>query len=270
MPNREHSPIVDAVLASATCYLPLTADVLPTLKRGVVPLQPMPWSALPWLTATVRSESVDIREEDYQEYLRMAYQRLPATVAGLLTFEQFAQQAAQKRSEIEEELRRHRSVTMSSSPSDDWFVQRFFPDPCSLSAWQQTALGFASVWLAINEKDWPQARIQEVLYGVSAPASFPQRAYYDPVDNRHLEERRITLQRSHAQRVVSIRGQERALLRLPPKAIRGVLLGSELSADFNAEFVRFWRSDFRYQRIPVLAMVWDNGQLTWREEGAMA
>lgn len=255
--------VAEGVFTSATCYLPLAMDMVPALKKGMVPLSALPWSVLPWLTATEQRSHLEISEEDYQQYLLVAYQRLPANLAGLLSFEQFVQQAAHKRAQIEEELRQHRVASVPQSSPQDWFVQRVFSDPYSMPAWQQAAWAFASIWLAIDERAWPQAELQDVLYGVAPPSAYPQRIYYDPEGNQALSERRLVLNRSQVNRVIRVHDHDWALLRLPPNAIRGVLLGSEITPSARTAFVQFWRSDFRYQRIPLLSMVWKNAQIHW-------
>ncbi len=264
----EKSMSADAVFAASTCYLPLTYNSLALLKKGVIPLFTLPAPALPWLTVSEQQDSVAIGEEEYQQYLQLAYQRLPANVAGLLTFAQFVQQAAVKRAQIEDELRQRRMTSMPPSMPQEWFIQRLFSDPYSVPAWQQSGLGFASIWLAIDEQAWPQVAPQPVQYGVAPSSSWPQRLYYDPERNRHLAERRVSVTRSQAHRIVRIQDQEWALLRLPPNAIRGVLFGSALSDVWQAQFVQFWRSDFRYQRVPLLSMLWENGELHW-SDGAL-
>lgn len=254
-----------ALFSSVLCYLPLADEVLPALKQGVIPLRSLPDAELPWLNAPTVSVATGVSERDYENYLRDAYQRLPSSLMGLLTWEQFVQQAATKRPQIERELRhRHRANTVTTQ-AHDWFVQRFMTDPYSLAAWQQTAVAFASIWLAIDAQAWPQATLQSVQYGLPAPPSFPQRIGYDPEGNRHLNEQRLAVERTQVRHIIHRQGRSFGLLRLPPNALRAVLLGSELNAAFKADFIHFWRGDFRYQRIPLFEMTWIDGELGWSE-----
>lgn len=94
MSSEAHSPV--APLPAHWRYLPLAAEALTLLKRGVVAVPEVKRWPLPWLQSATRTMPSAVPEEDYQDYLQQAYARLPANVAGLLTFEQFAAQAQAK------------------------------------------------------------------------------------------------------------------------------------------------------------------------------
>lgn len=245
------------LMPAGLVYLPLHKEALPLLKKGVIPLRSGANIDLPWLLGTganAPENQVFISESDYQEHLQQEYRRLPANLQSLLTLEVFLRQAEAKRADIEAALlaKRQELAQKELGCAEDWFVQRFFSDPYSILAWQQR--GFASIWLGIDANQWPQALLHPVRYRDSLPQEWHERFTCDLLEMRPLQEQRLMLAQAEAPVQIRIAGLAHALVRLPPKALRIILLGAQIAPDYSARFLAYWQQDFRYQRIPVAHM----------------
>ncbi|MEN9464062.1 MAG: hypothetical protein RL217_243 [Pseudomonadota bacterium] len=238
-------------------YLSLHKEALPLLKKGVIPLRNGGNIDLPWLLGTGENapeNQIFISDKDYQEHLQQEYRRLPANLQRLLTLEVFMRQAEVKRTDIEAALlaKRQDLTRKTAGCAEDWFVQRFFSNPYSVLAWQQR--GFSSIWLGIDASQWPQALLHPVRYRDSLPLEWHERFTCDLPELSLLHEKRLLLARTQAVSQLEVAGELQALVRLPPKALRSVLLGAQVAPDYSARFWAYWRQDFRYQRIPVAQM----------------
>ena len=255
------------ILPSGLVYLPLGEEVLPLLKRGVVPLYAPTDSGLPWFAAAAPSlvkGPARASDADYLAHLQQEYERLPDTLRGLLTLEVFIRQADRKRADIEAALLAQRQLQVQEAVGDpgDWLMQRFFPDAGSLLAWQQGG-GLNRVWLGIDVSQWPQASLQAVSYQGRQPAAYPQRLLCDAPDMAALQEWRLVQAVAETERLIQVGGRQQGLLRLPPKALRCLLLGAELRPAFRTALQAFWRQDFRYQRTPLAGMVISPDEYGW-------
>ncbi len=248
-------------LSSNWRYLPLSVEALTLLKRGVVALPEVKRWQLPWLQSSSDIAPAAVAEQDYQDYLQQSYERLPANVGGVLTFEQFAAQAEAKRADIEAHLRQQRQAEQAQQQgsANDWLLQRFFADALDPLAWHQHEQGFACVWLALDPELWPQAELQPVQYHPQRTLSYPGALLVDPPAFAPLQEQRVLLEREQAPKLIEIQGMTSGLLRLPPKAIRALLLGSHYPQALRQSLLEFWYGDFRYQRIPIYRMHWPGG-----------
>lgn len=247
----------ELVPVAGLVYLPLHKEALPLLKRGVIPLRSGENIDLPWLCGTGAyppEKSLFVTEKDYTQHLQQEYQRLPDSLKALLTLEVFLRQAEAKRADIEAALlaKRQELAKKAVGCAKDWFVQRFFVDPYSVLAWQQR--GFSSIWLGIDASQWPQAQLLAVRYRDSLPLEWSERFTCDVPELSSLHEQRLLLACTQAESQLKVAGETQALVRLPPKALRVVLLGAHVSPDYLARMWAYWRQDFRYQRIPMAQM----------------
>ncbi|MFY9178410.1 MAG: hypothetical protein WAO12_01365 [Venatoribacter sp.] len=247
-------------------YLSLGEEALPLLKKGVIPVPQANHQKLPWylFASTNDTAEAGVADEEYLSYLKGEYQRLPENLRGLFTEEAFITQAESKRLEIEKALTQQQQEQnqLAAGNMEDWLLQRFFSDAYSFLAWQQ--LGFQRVWLGIDAGQWPQVDVQPVNYQRVMPAQYPERLLCDAKENAGLAEQRLLLPTSKAGKKITIAQQNYGLIRLPPKALRCVLFGIEWQAAQRDAFAHYWRTDFRYQRIPLAQMHANARQLGWQ------
>lgn len=247
-------------------FLSLGKEALPLLKRGVIPLSLATQAGLVWYQAKSTKQkptTARVSEQEYLTHLRQEYARLPENLKSLFTEEAFIEQAEPKRMAIEAalvEFRQQQSNIQQGQP-EDWMLQRFYTNPYSTLSWQQ--LGFNRVWLGIDVAQWPQAAVEEVRYGTTLPASYPERLLTDSSEYSALVEHRLVMARAEVETLVTLADKPQGLLRLPPKALRCVLMGATTTKSFRQAFVSYWRQDFRYQRIPVALMQLHADQFGW-------
>ncbi len=234
-------------------YLPLKDEVVTLLKKGFVPLSAPEETSLPGYRP-LRPDSVRVTDEQYTIYMRNSYAQLPGQLAGLLSFDAFLQQAEPKRKDIERAISvaAEQRQQQDTGQPQDWLWLTMFRDPDSALAW--SVAGFDSVWLAIDEQRWAGADVQPIQYTEHWPASFPQRLLFDSPQRAALMQGRVVLPRESVPISVEVAGQRHWLLRIPPNAIRRILIGSGVSNRLRTELGAMLRQDFRYQRIPVATM----------------
>lgn len=248
-------------LAKNVCYLPLDSEIIPCLKWGMLPLRrpDKPWMQLPSQPASALSET------DYLDHMQREYERLASNVRGLLTFEQFLQQAQSKRPQIEKALTQHkdRISAQQQQVASDWYYQHFYHDPESLAAWQQSDAGFQRIWLALDP-DLLAHEITPVQFRNDAPARYCERLSSAPLssespNNGGLQQSALVVPGSDLTKQIQVQGTQMNLLTLPPKAVKGALLGMHCLPEQKEKFVQFWKSDVRYQRKPLSQMIWPKG-----------
>lgn len=253
-------------LAKNVCYLPLDGEIIPCLKWGMLPLRrpDKPWMQLPSQPASALSET------DYLDHMQREYERLNPAVRGLLTFDQFLQQAQSKRPQIEKALTQHkdRISAQQQQVANDWYYQHFYHDPESLAAWQQSDAGFQQIWLALDP-DLLAHEITPLQYRNDAPARYCERLSSAPLssaplssassNNGGLQQSALVVPGSELTKQIQVQGTQMNLLTLPPKAVKGALLGMHCLPEQKEKFVQFWKSDMRYQRKPLSQMVWPKG-----------
>lgn len=243
-------------------YLPLADEVIPLLKRAVIPLTAPEEDLLPGYPLLPR-QAPAVQVADYQAHMEAEYQRLPESLRGLLTLETFLRQAESKRGDIEQQLlaRAERSVQQASGDIADWVWQSFYTDSSDALAWSLS--GYDRVWLGIDPQQWPEATLEPVSYDSRWPDSFPQRLLSDAPTRAGLQQQRLLLARAAAGTSIRVGGRQQWLLRLPPKALRVFLLGAALPQPLSGRLRQFLSQDFRYQRIPLATMTVDGPQIRW-------
>lgn len=247
-------------------YLPLQEEALPLLKRGVIPLRPASHCGLSWLAPAQQQADTPARvsEADYLQHLRQEYARLPGSLRGLLSEEAFIAQAGQKRLEIEAALlaQRQQQQVQHTGSADDWLLQRFYPNPYSGLTWELNG-GFSAIWLGLDPQQWPEAQLQPVSYQPHLAAAYPQRLLNDSPEAAFLGEQRWLQAVAATEKLITVAGVQQGLVRLPPKALRCVLFGSQVRPAYARQFGQYWLQDFRYQRIPLVRMSWLPDQFSW-------
>ncbi len=252
-------------LPSELVYLPLGEEAIPLLKRGFIPLLPATTSGLPWLLPPlVQAAPLRISAEDYQAHMHAEYDRLPENLRSLISRDDFLRQAESKRADIEAALvaqRKARAEEDTGRP-EDWLLQRFFSDPYCPLAWSHGA-GFSGIWLGIDPQQWPDMLFRPVSYQLQRAPRLPDSLCCDPPNQAMLGEQRLICTLDSVDKSIQVGQQRQWLLRLPPKALRVVLLGAQIPRRFERGLLQFWQQDFRYQRIPLVQMQFNNRDLSW-------
>lgn len=247
-------------------FLSLGKEALPLLKRGVVPVTLATESGLVWYQAQStrqKPSTARVTEEEYLAHLRQEYARLPKNLQSLFSEDAFIQQAEPKRMAIEAALveRQQQRQSIEQGQPQDWLLQRFYTDPYSALCWQQ--FGYNRLWVGIDPAQWPQAEVQPVRYSTILPATYPERLLVDSNENTAFGEQRLVMPRTAIKSWVELADKRQGLLRLPPRALRCVLMGATTTQSFRQAFISYWRQDFRYQRIPVALMQLQADQFAW-------
>lgn len=248
------------VLDGDWLYLALGAEILPLLKRGFLPLSLLSVTKPPWLCKPAVAVPGSVPEKDYIAHMQREYDRLPASLAGLISFDHFLQQAQGKRGAIEKALLANMTIaTQREQVADgEWLLQDFYTQPYSSLAWLHSAQGLGAVWLALDAGHL-SGDVKPVDYRSGKAPRYQEQLWSAPADLAPLAQQRLLMEKAQIDKFIQLAGKEYGLMRLPPKAIKAALLGGEVT--FRDEFIAFWQQDFRYQRTPLLGMNWDAGEM---------
>ena len=245
-------------------FLTFSDEIVPLLKRGLIPLSAPEHSDLPGYEVETGPQLAAVSEEDYQRHMRAEYQRLPANLQGLLTFDAFLTQAQGKRALIEQAMvdKQRAQAQLQQGQPQDWLWREGYSDASCALAWSQA--GYGSVWLGIDVQQWPQAEFHAVRYESHWPLTFPERLQFDAPQRSPLAQQRLILPRAEVDKTIQVGGQTQWLLYLPPKAIRLVLLGGRISPRLKSALLSLLSQDFRYQRIERAQMTLSARTAAWQ------
>ena len=247
-------------------YMPVSMSALPLLKRAAIPLLNPEHADYPWispLAKKIKMRAERVSQKDYEQHLRQEYERLPSTLSGLLSVEQFMAQAEKKRSAIEAALIKHRQgLQEQQGQAKDWLIQHVYPDPYSLAAWQKS--GWNRVWLGFDAKQWPEMSLHPVTYSAHLAPSFPQRLLSAPVEQVNEAEQRLIVSADQIQRFVTIKHQEYALMDFPKEALKVLAFGCLTSQKIQQDFYTYWCTDLRFKHIPLVRMYLHPEQYSWQ------
>jgi len=255
------------VLQPQWVYLPLGGEVLPLLKRGFLPLLPLPQGQCPWLSPVAVQRACAVGEDSYLTHMQREFNKLPESLRGLLTFDQFLQQAQSKRPQIEAALLKVVDQQQQAEQPDAsaWLFQNFFSQPFQSLSWAHDERGLSAIWLGID-RSLLSVDVLPVIYRDDQPTRFRERLMSAPLDQAPLQQYRLLQQKEDVEKQIELDGRRYGLLRLPPKALKVALIGMATPPLLKDEFIAFWRQDFRYQRTLLGQMVWPDGQYTYQFE----
>lgn len=255
------------VLLPQWIYLALGAEAIPLLKRGFLPVKPLSAEYAPWLLQPAPQIRSQVSETDYLSHMEREFSKLPESLKGLLSFDQFLKQAQSKRVEIEAAIWQTHELQQQAKQPDPsaWLQQSFYSQPYQSLSWCHSSGGYGAIWLAIDRAQL-DAPILPVVYGDEPPARYAERLMSAPLDQAPLQQYRLLLQKDQLDKFVDLDGRRQGLLRLPPKALKAALFGTQVSAPLKSAFCDFWRMDFRYQRSILAQMVWRAGDYSFSFE----
>jgi len=222
----------------ASLFIYLGKEGLTFLKSGLLPFvrpQELDQPFLAGNTAFAQLQQQQINHQDYLQHLKQQYQKLPDHLKSMVTFEYFVEQSEKKRPQIEAGIQQAESGVVKRPDLSDYRILRCFSNAAGISLWagkeqsglvleidpagagwrgahygkQPQKLGCLNSvehWAPQHDLDW--LLNQPMAYGVNAD-----------------EEWRLVRPLASADKVIEIKGQERAMYRLPYKALRRVIVG---------------------------------------------
>lgn len=242
------------------------------LKRGYLPFKSSLEMPEPWLKdgCVYRAEKIAaVSDQEFSDYLREQYANLPAHLKDIVTFEYFEQQSQSKRDEIEKILLSRKSVSnqrvltngemFSSERLHGWRILSLFEDWKSMHLWQVlaaegkglvmeisvSASGFKE--LSYNQQAQHLAPVKQV--GSWLPKDDLYYLFNRPMsaDMSHFLEWRLLRHSDSADRKVNVKGMEKAMYRLPTKAIRRIIMGYRCDFDYCKEVKHYLSQDINYR-----------------------
>jgi len=261
---------------SLYCYL--GSEGLIFLKRGYLPFQsleqlPEPW----WQPATSYQTQTEIlpSAQDYQLHLEQQYQKLPQHLRAMVSFEYFVQQSQAKREQIEESLIKQNTEESEGIEFDlarlqDRRVLRLNTAWDDIDSWHQLAANGQGL---IIEFDLTISGFQLAAYNqyIQHFAAMTAVKVWQPIDdlyyvfNRPLlntgatgeqesikaqvQEWRLVRNVQAADRKIEVQGADRAMYRLPAKAVKRIILGYCCQADYCQQVKTYLKQDIHYRHV---------------------
>lgn len=261
---------------SLYCYL--GSEGLIFLKRGFLPFQSLEQLPEPWLQSAAfyqaQKESLP-SAQDYQLHLEQQYQKLPQHLRVMVNFEYFVQQSQAKREQIEKSLVKQNTERSVGAEFDlarlqDWRVLRLNTAWDDIDSWQQLAAKGQGL---IIEFDLANCGFKSADYNQHAQhfSELTAVKYWRPMDdlyylfNRPLlntkangeqesikaqtQEWRLARSIQAADRKIEVQGANRAMYRLPAKAVKRIILGYCCQADYCQQVKTYLKQDIHYRHV---------------------
>ncbi|NRA23018.1 MAG: hypothetical protein HRU08_00775 [Oleispira sp.] len=252
---------------SLYCYL--ASEGLIFLKRGYLPFISPQQLSEPWLQSDSIYRMVTqsrIAADDFRQHLQQQYQKLPQHLRDMVSFDYFVQQSQEKREQIERSMvvqNTHKQVKpFNPERVRDWRLLSLYEGWDQISLWHDSGAGRGLVL----EFDITQSGFQAAEYKGQAQHFSVIKAvsHWQPLDDLYylfhrplsrgespIEERAWRLARSviAADRKVMVQGIERAMYRLPAKAIKRVVLGYLCSREYCLQVKEYLSQDLHYRHV---------------------
>ncbi len=260
---------------SLYCYL--ASEGLVFLKRGYLPFFAPEQMPEPWLqkNSCYQSSSEPILAAvDFSLHLQQQYQKLPSHLRDMVSFEYFEQQSQNKREQIEQSMvvqKKQQDIKpFLSERVKDWRLLSLFESWHNISRWQQNA---ASGLGLVVEFDLAKSGFQAASYNQQAQhfSAINWVGHWQPTDdlyyllNRPLSlasingsskegsegdvEWRLLRSLKAADRKIKLQGSERAMYRLPTRAVKRVILGYCCSQEYCQEVKSYLSKDINYRHV---------------------
>lgn len=249
-------------------YCFLGAEGLIFLKRGYLPFLAAGQLPDPWLqpnTAYQRQAEVKLSAESFRKHLQQQYQELPDNLRSMISFEYFEQQSLSKREQIEQSLV-VRNQQDAVKPFDceklqDWRLLSLHSSWQTIQLWQQFA---ASGKGLVIEFDIPTSNFSDDSYNqhVQHFACVRSVLHWQPLDDLYYLfhrpcanneaagdslEWRLARKFEASDRQIEVQGANRAMYRLPTKAVKRVILGYACSAEYCEQVRLYLSQDINYR-----------------------
>lgn len=252
-------------------YCFLATEGLIFLKRGLLPLLTPAQLPEPWLQSGctyLAKESIKVSAQDYRRFLQQQYQNLPPSLKEMMNFDYFEQQSEAKRPEIEQSLIAQQQQAEAVKPFcaeglQDWRILSMFEHWHDMQLWQSMAAEGQGL---VVEFDLAQSGFQTQTYNDQAQhlREVQQVTSWLPEDdlyylfNRPQESRlnqhewRLVRKLAAADRKIEVQGAERAMYRLPTKAVKRVILGYRCSSEYCQQVKQYLSQDINYRHTECL------------------
>jgi hypothetical protein len=252
---------------SLYCYL--ASEGLIFLKRGYLPFISPEQSSEPWLqldsiyqTATQPS----IAAEDFRQHLQQQYQNLPQHLRDMVSFDYFVQQSQGKRDQIEQSMvaQKQQQEVKPFHPErvQEWRLLSLFEAWDQIPQWHNIGAGQGLVL----EFDIGQSGFSSSAYNDQAQHLCEIKAvsHWQPLDDLYyLFHRPLPMEEGDAEglewrlirsiaaadRKIAVQGTERAMYRLPAKAVKRVILGYRCSRENCLQVKEYLSQDIHYRHV---------------------
>lgn len=248
-----------------TLYCFLGAEGLIFLKRGYLPFLDPTQLADPWLqpqTAYQSQATPKLSAEDFRQHLQQQYQELPDNLRGMISFEYFEQQSLNKRDDIEKSMviKKHQQAVkpFTSKAVADWRVLSLYSTWQPIQFWQQFGAAGQGV---VVEFDSSKGGFKVDSYNQHAQhlSKIKCVQHWQPLDDlyylfnrpRHDDsdelEWRLVRKLDAADRQIEVGGANRAMYKIPTKAIKRVILGYGCSEEYCQQVKLYLSQDIYYR-----------------------
>lgn len=256
---------------SLYCYL--ASEGLVFLKRGYLPLMMPAQLPEPWWQETCCYKAINqpvLSAQDFRQYLQQQYKKLPDHLREMVNFEYFEKQSQGQRAKIEQSMLMQNQSSQSAQAFSlqrikDWRILSLFKDWDSLPLWHRNA--GAGQGLVI-EFDVAKSGFQTSSYNEHAQHLAPVEVTdsWQPLDdmyyffnrpkavansNTELEWRLLRTVKA-ADRIIAVQNAERAMYRLPAKAVKRIILGFCCSVEYCQQVKTYLSQDINYRHVECL------------------
>lgn len=253
------------------CYLALEGLVF--LKRGYLPLLMPSQLPEPWMQDGSFYKAISkptLSAQDFRHYLQQQYKKLPDHLREMVNFEYFEKQSQSQRVKIEQSMLAQNQPLESAQPFSlarvkDWRILSLFNNWDSLSVWHQNSAAGKGL---VIEFDVGESGFQTSSYNEQAQhlAAVQATNNWQPLDdlyyffnrpeaaglkNTDIEWRLLRSVKA-ADRTIAVQNSERAMYRLPAKAVKRIILGYRCSTEYCLQVKTYLSQDINYRHVECL------------------
>lgn len=227
----------------------------------------------PWLQQGCCYKSIDkptLSSQDFRQYLQQQYKKLPDHLREMINFDYFEQQSQGQRSKIEQTMISQKAEVHGVEPFSlerikDRRILSLFTDWDCLPLWHQNAAEGQGL---VIEFDVAKSGFQAPSYNDQAQhlGAIQQVDSWQPVDDLYYffnqpsatcrgslaQEWRLLRAVKAADRIIAVQKAERAMYRLPAKAVKRIILGYRCSAEYCLQVKNYLNQDINYRHAECL------------------
>lgn len=227
----------------------------------------------PWLQQGSCYKSISkptFSAQDFYQYLQQQYKKLPDHLREMVSFEYFEKQSQGQRKKIEQAMISQKQQVQGAKPFSverikDWRVLSMFTHWDCLDLWHHNAAAGEGL---IIEFDLIKSGFQAPSYNNQAQhiSAVKQVSSWLPMDdlyylfnrpeaakvNNSVEEWRVLRSIKAADRIIAVQKAERAMYRLPTKAVKRIILGYRCSPEYCQQVKHYLSQDINYRHVECL------------------
>jgi hypothetical protein len=258
---------------SLYCYL--ASEGLIFLKRGYLPFLMPQQLPEPWLQEGSCYKSISkptLSAQDFRNYLQQQYKKLPDHLREMVNFDYFEKQSQGQREQIEQAMLAQKQPLKSAKPLPlerikDWRILSMFGGWDSLDLWHQNSAAGQGL---VIEFDVGKSGFQASSYNDQAQhlSAVQQTASWQPMDDLYyffnrpnaadINNTEVSSKKSEwrllravkaADRMIAVQKAERAMYRLPAKAVVRIILGYRCSTEYCLQVKTYLSQDINYRHV---------------------